>query len=48
VIKLSGNERLHLDFNLRLGNYNRSSLLGQMMQTPAPIALASAINKARA
>lgn len=48
VIKLSGNEQLHLDFNLRLGHYNRSSLLGQMMQTPAPIALASPINKARA
>ncbi|MDF7659667.1 capsular polysaccharide synthesis protein [Erwiniaceae bacterium L1_54_6] len=50
VIKLSGNERLHLDFNLRLGNYNRTSLLGELMQPHAPIALASpsAINKARA
>ena len=48
VIKLSGNERLHLDFNLRLGNYNRSSLLGEMMQPHTPPALASPINKARA
>lgn len=39
IIKLTGNERLHLDFNLRLGLYNRSSLIGAMMHT-APSALA--------
>ena len=48
VIKLSGNEQLHLDFNLRLGNYNRSSLLGEMMQPRTSPPLASPINKARA
>ena len=50
VIKLSGLEQLHLDFNLRLGNYNRRSLLGAMMQPSAPLSapLASPINKARA
>lgn len=50
VIKLSGNERRHLDFNLRLGNYNPTSLLGQMMQPNVPVALVSpsAVNKARA
>jgi hypothetical protein len=30
------NERLHLDFNLRLGLYNRRSLMGEMMQQTAP------------
>lgn len=50
VIKLSGNEQLHLDFNLRLGHYNRSSLLGMLMQPLAPLSapLASSISKARA
>ncbi|NIE52562.1 mannosyltransferase [Pantoea sp. Ap-870] len=50
VIKLSGIEQLHLDFNLRLGNYNRRSLLGAMMQPSTPLSapLASPINKARA
>jgi len=48
IIKLTGNERLHLDFNLRLGLYNRSSLIGEMMQTTPPaLALPSAV-KARA
>ena len=50
VIKLSDNEQLHLDFNLRLGHYNRSSLLGAMMQPLAGLSapLASPVNKARA
>lgn len=44
IIKLTGNERLHLDFNLRLGLYNRSSLIGEMMHTPSPaLALPSAV-----
>lgn len=48
IIKLTGNERLHLDFNLRLGLYNRSSLIGEMMHTTPPaLALPSTI-KARA
>ena len=48
IIKLTGNERLHLDFNLRLGLYNRSSLIGEMMQTtPSALALPS-MTKARA
>ncbi|ORM68986.1 mannosyltransferase [Pantoea wallisii] len=50
VIKLGGNEQLHLDFNLRLGHYNRSSLLGVMMQPLAALRapLGSSVNKARA
>lgn len=50
VIKLNDSDRLHLDFNLRLGLYNRASLLGEMMQTPSPVTLAlpSDIDKARA
>ncbi|WP_145339431.1 glycosyltransferase family 32 protein [Pantoea sp. PSNIH1] len=50
VIKLDGHAQLHLDFNLRLGNYNRSSLLGAMMQPVAPlsVALPSPVNKASA
>ncbi|MEQ4582760.1 MAG: mannosyltransferase, partial [Pantoea agglomerans] len=48
IIKLTGNERLHLDFNLRLGLYNRSSLIGEMMHTTPPaLALPSTV-KARA
>lgn len=48
IIKLTGNERLHLDFNLRLGLYNRSSLIGEMMHTsPSALALPSSV-KARA
>lgn len=48
IIKLTGNERLHLDFNLRLGLYNRSSLIGEMMHTtPSALALPSTV-KARA
>ncbi|KOA70921.1 capsular polysaccharide synthesis protein [Pantoea sp. CFSAN033090] len=48
IIKLTGNERLHLDFNLRLGLYNRSSLIGEMMNTTPPaLALPSTV-KARA
>ncbi|MGJ0192351.1 glycosyltransferase family 32 protein [Pantoea sp. RRHST58] len=50
VICLSGDERLHLDFNLRIGLYNRASLLGEMMQAPArpTLALPSGVDKARA
>ncbi|MDL4915469.1 MAG: capsular polysaccharide synthesis protein [Enterobacterales bacterium endosymbiont of Blomia tropicalis] len=50
IIKLTGNERLHLDFNLHLGLYNRTSLIGEMMHSasPVPLALPSAINKTRA
>ncbi|MGK3143231.1 glycosyltransferase family 32 protein [Pantoea sp. C2G6] len=48
IIKLTGNERLHLDFNLRLGLYNRRSLMGEMMHT-APAALGLPLTvKARA
>ncbi|MEG3111596.1 MULTISPECIES: capsular polysaccharide synthesis protein [Pantoea] len=50
IIKLTGNERLHLDFNLRLGLYNRTSLIGEMVHgaAPAPLALPSVMSKARA
>jgi hypothetical protein len=50
VIMLTGHDRLHLDFNLRLGFYNRSSLMGEMVQAAAPgsLPLPAAINKARA
>ncbi|WP_349254245.1 glycosyltransferase family 32 protein [Pantoea anthophila] len=44
IIKLTGNERLHLDFNLRIGLYNRSSLIGEMMHTRSPgLALPSVV-----
>lgn len=48
VIRLSGDERLHLDFNLRIGLYNRASLLGEMMLAPTQLALSSGVDKARA
>lgn len=44
VFKHSDNEQLHLDFNLRAGNYNRSSLPGEMMQ-PLPRCGAGAIHQ---
>ncbi|WP_312242212.1 glycosyltransferase family 32 protein [Pantoea sp.] len=51
IIRLTGNEQLHLDFNLKLGFYNRTSIIGEMMQarTRQPtLALASAVDKASA
>jgi len=48
IIKLTGNERLHLDFNLRLGLYNRRSLMGEMMQQTAPALTLPLSVKARA
>jgi len=50
VIKVDSREQRHLDFNLRLGNYNRSSLLGAMMQPAAALSMAlpSSVNKASA
>ena len=51
IIKLTGNERLHLDFNLKLGFYNRTSIIGEMMHARTqqlPASLPSPADKARA